>query len=341
MNVYVFHGTDSWQTEQYLNKFIKDSRLEKEQVISFDAGDVRNFNIDQAIMELNTMSLFEEDRKCVILNQPYFLRSSAKDGAEKTSEKDKSRHEHITQVLESYMKNPDPSNILVFVCKGYSADSRKKEYKVLEKYHARMEKFDALAPWNFPQYINDQLKKNRITLSPEARKELERRVGADKFVLHNAISNILLYGEKNLSLEDIRHIVPLNPEVNIWELGDAFIASDMTRIIRARDEMYQFNYNPSDMIPMLAGHIRRLYNMKALQESGLSVQQIIVRLKLRQKEYAVQKTLETVRRYKAKQLLTYLSELADLDQGIKAGVIDPFEGFDQFILRNGNGYAGN
>ena len=38
---------------------------------------------------------------------------------------------------------------------------------------------------------------------------------------------------------------------------------------------------------------------------------------------------------KSEKLLSYLSELAELDQGIKAGLTDPKDGFEQFLLRNG------
>ena len=65
-----------------------------------------------------------------------------------------------------------------------------------------------------------------------------------------------------------------------------------------------------------------------------------IAMRLSQKPYAVKKGLESTRSLSAKKLLDYLNQLAELDQGIKSGQIDPKDGFEQFVLRNGKRYAG-
>ena len=95
---------------------------------------------------------------------------------------------------------------------------------------------------------------------------------------------------------------------------------------------------PVFMMLMLAGRLRALYTMKKMYEKGMSEADIAMRLS--QKPYAVKKGLESTRSLSAKKLLDYLNQLAELDQGIKSGQIDPKDGFEQFVLRNGKRYAG-
>ena len=73
--------------------------------------------------------------------------------------------------------------------------------------------------------------------------------------------------------------------------------------------------------------------MKYLYESGLSEDSIAVRLHAN--PWAVKFGLKDCHGLPSKVLLSYLSQLADLDQGIKAGTIDPKDGFEQFLLTNG------
>ena len=45
--------------------------------------------------------------------------------------------------------------------------------------------------------------------------------------------------------------------------------------------------------------------------------------------------LKDASHFSSKQILSYLNELADMDQGIKQGTLDPKNSFENFLIRNG------
>jgi len=223
---------------------------------------------------------------------------------------------------------------LVFYCHTFSADTRKKEYKLLTSYDARIVKFELMKPWEFEKYVDDKLKENKYKLTRDARGELLERVSNDTLKFHNALVKIDLYGKRELNLEDIIHIVPMNADLNIFRMSNAFVAHDLSSTLLAVDEMLQARYDYVAMIAMLASKLRSLYNIKKLYERGLSDSMIATRLHA--DDWAIKKGLESCYHLQSKTVLRYLEELATLEQGIKAGRIDPKNGFEQFLLKNGS-----
>ena len=341
MSIYLMSGKDLYRLEQALKRILKENSVDRDHTVVFDASDAKNFRIDTAILECDTFSLFEgSDRKAVIIRDPFFLNAAAKTGirGKKKEDKEEAEREKRMSVLEQYLRRPNPDTALVFYCHGFDADSRKKEYKLIEKYGAVITAYKKMYDRDFAIYCDEQLKKNKLTLRPDAKRELLARVDCDTLLLHNAIEKMLLYGEREYNLNDVRELVSLNPEVNVFNMSQQFIAGDLAGTIRSMNEMLKASFDHTSLMMMLASRIRSMYTLRKLYEKGMSESDIAMRLNM--KPYAVKKGLENTRSLSSKKLLTYLCELAELDQGIKSGTIDPKEGFEQFILRNGKQYAG-
>ncbi len=62
----------------------------------------------------------------------------------------------------------------------------------------------------------------------------------------------------------------------------------------------------------------------------------MIATRLHADDWAIKKGLESCYHLQSKTLLRYLEELATLEQGIKAGRIEPKNGFEQFLLKNGS-----
>ena len=86
--------------------------------------------------------------------------------------------------------------------------------------------FSQKSPRELERYIDTELSKHRIRMTNDARREFRIRINNSTTMFHIAMDSILLYGEKDLNLEDIEHLVYINPEVNHWKLGNCFIAGD-------------------------------------------------------------------------------------------------------------------
>jgi len=335
MSVYVFSGKDIYRQEERLASLLKENEVDKDHTVIFDASNAKTFRMDEALMECDLFSLFEgSTHKAVILKEPYFLNASAKESKKEADDKKKNaKKEQMLSMLEQYLKHPNPDTDLIFYCHLFDADSRKKEYKLLKKYNAAIIEFKELKEWEFDTYIREQLKKYGIALTEEGFREIKERVNNDSLLLHRSIEKILLYGEKKPSTEDLRNLVPLNPNVNIFRMSNMFISGNLAGTLAAKDEMLRANYDSNAMLSMLASRIRSIYNMKVLYDRGYS--QSMIAARLNQKEYAVKKGLENCYGTNSAALLRYLKELADLDQDIKAGRAEAKSGLEDFLLRNG------
>ena len=170
-------------------------------------------------------------------------------------------------------------------------------------------------------------------MTAEAKAELLLRLGGDTMLLHSAIEKLDLYGEKNLNLNDIKHLVSLNSDVNIFQLTTAFTQGDLKGCMEAVDDMLLANYNYTVMISMLSKRLRTLYNMMLLRESGYSNDEVAARMHV--KSGFVYYALKDASHFSSKQILSYLNELAGMDQGIKQGTLDPKNSFENFLIRNG------
>lgn len=332
MSIYILSGKDVYRVEENLRHILKNHGIDREHTTVFDASEKKSFRFDAAIMECDSFSLFDVNEKAVIIRDPHFLNAGRKTESAGKKNTDKEAEARIS-LLEQYLKNPAEMTVLIFCCVGFEADSRKKEYKLLQKHGAEIIRLQKMKKYEFDNYADRQLSLNHLRLSRDARSELLNRVDGDTLLLHNAIDKMVLYGQESLDLEDITHLVSLNPEVNVFKMSNAFLQGDFTGVIRARDEMLANNYDYQALIMMLAGRLRAYYGYKLLYEKGLTYSEIAARMHVN--EYAVKISLESSRDVRSSDLLRWLSELADLDQNIKAGKSEAGNGFEMFLLRNG------
>ena len=117
-------------------------------------------------------------------------------------------------------------------------------------------------------------------------------------------------------------------------MSNAFIKGNLAACLRSLEDMLQANYDYMRIMNLLVGKIRTTFYMKRLQEKGLSQNEIATRLHDNPK--AVKMTLDNCIGVNSNKLLLYINELADLDQNIKLGKVNPKDGFEQFIIQNGD-----
>ena len=341
MNIYVFSGKDMFRQEQRLQSFLQERKIDKDHRVVIDASDRKNFNMEAAIMECDMFSLFDgSDQKAVILKEPFFLNGSVKEAesvkktdspaVKRRKEKEAEIRERRISILTEYLQSPNPQTILIFYCHLFDADTRRKEYKLIMKYGAELIRFDKMKPWEFDRFIDTDLAKRGYRLTRDARRELSERVDADSLKYHNALEKMDLYGSKDLDLTDIKHIVPVNPDVNVFKMSNMFVRGDLKGTLAAKEDMIRANFDHNAIVMMLASRLRSLYNMKVLYEAGLSKSSIAARLHA--KDYTIEKGLEDSFGLSAHILLGYLKELADLDQDVKSGKRDMKDGFDRFLI---------
>ncbi len=350
MSIYIYAGEDIFRLEEGVKKVLQDHRIDSEHTVTIDASDKRNFHIENVLVECDTFSLFDEDKKAVIVKNPFFLSANAKEAekvlktdsaiVKKRKENETKRRDERLQQMEQYLKQENPNTLLLFLCHGYNADTRKKDFKLLQTYHATIVNFKKMDEQEFERYVNQILKEKNYVLSPQANAEFMERISGDTMLFHAAIEKLDLYGQKQLDLDAIQHLVSLNSDVNIFHLTSSFTKGDLAGCMQAVGEMLTANYDYTVMISMLAKRLRSIYNMRLLHEDGYSNDEIGTRMHV--KSGYVYYVLKDSSGISSKDVLNYLHQLAEIDQGIKAGTIDPANSFTNFLIKNGKrNHAGN
>ena len=329
MSIYIISGKDTYRQEKCLEHLIEENGIEKDNIYTYDAEDKKTFYLENALIECGSLSLFTDyAKKCVIVKNPFFLNAVSK-GKEDSSDKDER-----VKSLENYLKDPNEDALLVFYCEGFDADKRKSEYKLLMKYGCTDIPFLVLKQWEFDKYVDAELKENKLKLSFDAKGELLKRINNDTMSLHNAIEKLLLIEKNEIDIVDIKALVSLNPDVNVFDMSNFFVQKNLTRTLQSIEDMKKANYSYADMLPMLASRLRSFYQIKKLYEMGLDEPDITA--KLHANPYAIKKSLENCSEVSSKDILKYLSQLADIDQGYKSGTLDLDAEFESFILHSGD-----
>ncbi len=345
MSVYLISGKDGYRIRECLQSLLRQNGIEKENTVIIDASSAKNFDLEGALMQCYGNSLFDDGQaKAVILQNPFFLSASQRETKPKKTAARKKKDQPDEKdrrydILEQYLRSPGSNTHLFFYCADFEADSRRKEYKLLAAHNAQILKMDKMKSWEFANYADRKLNEHGISMNRDAKEELMRRVNGDTSLFHKALEKILLYGSKSLTREDVRGLVSLNPEVNVFYMSNAFVKHDLAGVLQAKEDMLRAGYDITAMVAMLGTRLRAFYLTKQLYEEGLSPSQITTRLHAN--EYAIKMNIENTAGLRASDLLRYLNELAEVDQNIKAGISGGADSFDTFLLRSTQGYAGN
>lgn len=135
--------------------------------------------------------------------------------------------------LESYIKQPQTSTVLVFCYKGKSLDKRKTLAKSLDK-HAVLFESKKLYDNQLPDWITQYVSSKGFTISPKASVLLSEFLGNDLSKITNEVDKlcILIPAGSLISPEIIEKNVGISKDYNIFELNNALGAKDFDKAMR-------------------------------------------------------------------------------------------------------------
>ena len=155
-------------------------------------------------------------------------------------------------LLESYIKNPSPSTVLVFCHKYKTLDGRKALPKILDK-HAILVTTKKLYDNQVPDWINTYVLSKGFTIERKAAFMLTEFIGNDLERLANEIDKVLINFQEKIQLDAalIQKYVGISKEYNVFELQKALTVRD---VVKANKIVQYFESNPKNhpVIPMVA-----------------------------------------------------------------------------------------
>ena len=331
--IILLEGKESYQLNTKKQQLVKESKAEGENIVVLDGSSRTSFSMEATLNLCSTISLFG-DRRVVLVSNPYFLKSGSGGSASASKKTSRKKGGGSAELLETYCSAPNPDTDLIFVCDGFLCDKRTKEYKILSSYAGktvRIITFSNPSPWELEKLIDRELNLRNYVLTPDAKAELKLRISDSATEFYRTLDKMELYGGTQFDRKAIAGIVSFNAEVNVWKLSDAFVKGNAAKTMESFFELREHaSMDVYGIIPTLSYRLKRLYCVKSCEEAGLPFSEI----RAKTGQGYPEKDLESCGGHSARWFLRRLSELADLDQGMKTGRIDGMTGLELFLLRN-------
>lgn len=301
MNFYLLYGTDTSIINREIDTIKEKLSILDNNVIYYNIEDIQGI-IDEAL----TISMFSPNKLIIVDGTSYF--SQKKDIED-------------IDLLDKYFKNYNSNSYLVFLSNSDTIDSRKKIVKfindngILKKVEANNEYLN--------NYVNDYLKSKKYKMNSNDINFFINRVGNNIDNIKNELDKLMLYkiDDKTINDSDIILLTEENSDNSVYDLVGALLKNDNVKAIKLYKNFVMNGMDPNQMIAIIAGQIRLLFQVKRLYNSGKSNDEIAKILEFKS-VYRVKYLLSDSYYYSEDTLIKYLSKLFDIDRDIKINNID-------------------
>ncbi|MBO5120564.1 MAG: DNA polymerase III subunit delta [Bacilli bacterium] len=308
MNNYLLESTDFLAEQNEIAEIIKKNKFQDSAISIYDLEETL---LEKALEDLDTYS-FLTTKKIIIIKNIETIK-------QEDFEKDL---KHLYQ----YLENPNPDNLLII--------TSKKLNNVLKMTKELKKKCEFIqVSMNAEAFAKKELKDYK--LEPGVLNLLLNYCKDDITKLKNECIKLKTYkfDEKEITKKDVE-------EMCVEKLGDsqdltfAFSRSlaekNKKEALLKYRELLNYNIEPYNIVGLLATQIRIIYQVKCLEEKGMSNTEIANTLG--KKPFYIQKTSELTRYFTLKELLELIIKLESIDIQIKTSDIDPNSLIELFIL---------
>lgn len=173
------------------------------------------------------------------------------------------------ELLSSYIERPAPSSCLVL--QSVKPDLRKKPY-VTVKRSGMVIRFDPIRDYQVGSWIGTRVKEQGWEIDPEAVKMLAAYVGTSLREIQNELDKLYIFlGEKRkIRADDIRAVVGVSKEYNIFELQNAIGAKNLAVAMEILTRMLDAGESPILVVIMLTRFFTTLWKLHELRRKGIS-----------------------------------------------------------------------
>ncbi len=306
---YLLYGTENYLLEKEIDKIIEKNGLEMINVVRYD------YTVDslsKILEDCETVSFFSDKKGVIVDNALLFNRG-------------KGTEEEINQLLP-YLKQPNPSTILIFLNHNATVDNTKKITKAIKEVGVLKE----LTTSNPLTEIEEMFEGYKIDKTSV--RLFQERVGEELTILKEEANKLKLYkiDEKEITKEDILSLTTVTIDTDIFKFIDFIIQKEKGKALTMYQEMIKEGEEPIKIIALLASKFRLMYQATELTRLGYSQQDISSTLGVH--IYPVKLAIQSGLKYKTSLLLSYMKQLSELDIHIKTGKIEPVLGLELLLL---------
>ena len=308
---YLLYGTDKFLIDKELDNIIKKHKIDK---LNISRYNLENDSVKEIIEDITTVSLFSPIKFIVIDNSFIFSRVQNK------------KLDNV-ELIENYLKNSLNDVIIVFIDNNEKIDTAKKIVKLLKEK-------GTIKELNGSKNINSVVKQmfEDYSISSDCITTLISRVGTNLEIIYQEVEKLKIYkiDDKIITKKDVEDLVIENVDIDVFKFIDDIINKNKKSAIRTYNELLKINEEPIKIIALLASKFRLMYQASMLAKKGYTEDSISEILDVH--KYPVHLAIIAGYKYNPMILLKYLSDLADLDIGIKTGEKDKELSLELFIL---------
>ncbi|MDQ0090283.1 DNA polymerase-3 subunit delta [Paenibacillus anaericanus] len=319
--LYLCYGTEKYQIQEFIG-VLKETIVDRDQqdfgIATFDLVETP---IEVVIEEAETLPFLVERKLILVRDSSLF-----------TAGKEGGKIQHKVEALLSYIENPAPHSVIVFVVQGEKLDERKKIVKTM-KTAATVLSFMPLGGGELTQWVARQAEKQGCTIGRDAAEALITAAGVQMAALATEMDKLCLYAGKGgvIGVEAINLLVARSTEQNVFVMVECIAGLKLEQAMDIFYDLLKQREEPIKIAALIARQFRIMLQVKDLARQSYSQQQIASQLGLH--PYAVKIAGEQARKFEPAKLREVLSELAQLDYQMKSGRIDKVLGLELFLLK--------
>lgn len=317
--IYFLYG-DQYPTIKKQLKKLKESSVGKDaDEFSYVSFSAKNVSVQEIVSEASKPALFT-DNKMIVVTEPYFLTTSR--------ERNEIEKNQNYDILKKYIESPSPKCDLVFVLEGSNVSIKSEIYKLIKK-HGKIQEISQLSMEEFASVAIQYFEKNNVKITKEALDELVFRCGNDLAKFKMEATKLCLYSN-SIIIDDVNALVSIKPEQNAFAIAENLIKGNVEKALKIYYDLKLLKEEPVRLIALMASQFRIITRVGFLQNEGETKEGIAKEMAIH--PYRVQLALTNLKFLPLSKALIVLDALYDLDYKIKSGQIEPYYGFELFIL---------
>ncbi|GAA0482880.1 DNA polymerase III subunit delta [Salinibacillus aidingensis] len=320
--LYLLFGNESYLIQDLQHKIIQSVLDEEpEQGMNFNAFDMEETPIQEAILDAETFPFFG-DRKVLLLKNASFFKAKL----------DKIKVEHDLSVLEKYLDHPVDHTVIIIIAPYEKIDERKKIVKKLKKT-GRVVKCESPREYDLKTWIDMLAKDLGIHIEPQATQKLIEEIGTDLMSVQKELEKFSLYVDEGepITIEVVEKLVSRHTESSAFKMIDALMKKDITEAIAVFKDLSKRNEEPIALVALLASQIRLILQCKLMKNKGYTKQQMDKQIKAH--PYAIKMALDRERYFSVEQLYEMMSLLTNTDEQMKRGEMEKELAFELLLYR--------
>lgn len=319
--IFLLYGPETFIINETKQLLISNVLHEEERDFNLSSYDLEETSIEVALEDAETLP-FMGEKRLIFLHNPVFL----------TSEKTKEKVEHQLAKLESYIKEPSPFSILVFIAPYEKLDERKKLTKELKRIGAVLEA-KKLNDSELMGWIQERAAYNEVEMDAQAAELMLSLTGTNLFMLTSELDKLALnVGKGNrIEIDIVDQLVSRSLEQNIFNLVDKIVHRKIEDALRIYYDLLKQNEEPIKILSIITGQFRLIYQVKELAKKGYGQQQIAGNLKVH--PFRVKLAAGQAQLFGEKELANIMDLLATADYQMKTGAMNKEILIEMFLFR--------